>query len=95
MCLMNATSCLLLYCVTQPQDTLDAIAHIRSKVGSTVPMVGVAFSFGGALLTTTVGSVPKEQHTLSAVVSVSGLFDFGVSALLQCAELAHIIRVHV
>jgi predicted alpha/beta-fold hydrolase len=52
-----------------------------------VPMIGVGFSFGGALLTTTVGNVTKEQHTLSAVVSVSGLFDFGVSAYKRLSHL--------
>ncbi|KAG5183196.1 hypothetical protein JKP88DRAFT_317537 [Tribonema minus] len=62
---------------TALQDLLDVIAYVRGTIGPGVPMFGVGFSFGGALLTTAVGTVPRAVHTLSAVVSVSGLFDFG------------------
>lgn len=57
-------------------DTLDVLDHIRAKMGKDVPIFGVGFSFGGALLTAVTGRIPKERHHLSGVVSISGMFDF-------------------
>ncbi|KAF0689412.1 Aste57867_19139 [Aphanomyces stellatus] len=64
-----------LFSAAHTDDLRDAIRHIRTRLGASVPLIGIGFSMGANILLKCVGEDATET-TLTAAISVSNPYCF-------------------